>query len=708
MIATLATQAADEGIDVVVVTGDRDTYQLVHDPHLKVLYNKRGVSDYALYDEAGILERTGVTPEQYVEYAALRGDPSDNLPGVPGIGEKTAAKLVSTYGDARGDLRARRRAAAEAAPEPHRVPRSGCCSTGRCRSLRRDVDVGVRAVRAAPGRLRQGAGPRPLRPARVPHPPPARAGGRRRGGRRDDAEAETIEADVEVLRDPSAIAARLDEVRAAGARYALEPRWEGVPVTQSARSASRWPTTRAASPTSTARPSAILRSPRPERAARARRSAARRPPGQGADARARALDVRSARHDTAVMAYLLDPGEGKYDLEELALRYLALEVAVARRRGRARSTSTATPPPTRPAGAPSPSSGSPTPSPRRSTPASSTDLYERSSDRSCGCSRRWSTPASGSTGVPRRAARRAGQGSATTSSARSTRIAGEPFDVNSTPQLRVVLFEKLELTPVKKTKTGPSTDADSLQKMARGPPDRRGPPALPRGREAPLDVRRRAPAAHRPRRPHPRDLQPDRHDHRPHLERERRTCRTSRCGRPTGVRCAARSSPTRAPACSPPTTRRSSCASSRTWPRTRASSTRSNAALDVHTVTAAKVFDVDEAKVDASAAPVREGRQLRPRLRDGGVRPRAAARHPDRPGARDPRQLLRGVPQRPRVHGAHGQGGQAARLHDDDLRAAPPDHRARRPTTSASARWGSGWRRTRRSRVRRPTSSSSP
>ena len=63
-----------------------------------MLYNRRGVSDYALYDEAGIFERTGVTPAQYAEYAALRGDPSDNLPGVPGVGEKTAAKLITTYG----------------------------------------------------------------------------------------------------------------------------------------------------------------------------------------------------------------------------------------------------------------------------------------------------------------------------------------------------------------------------------------------------------------------------------------------------------------------------------------------------------------------------------------------------------------------------------------------------------------------------------
>src|SRR4051794_1105107 len=102
VIATLATQAKEKGDEVIVVTGDRDEYQLVEDPCVKVLYNRRGVSDYVLYDEAGIKERTGVTPAQYPEYAALRGDPSDNLPGVPGVGEKTAAKLINTYGDIDG------------------------------------------------------------------------------------------------------------------------------------------------------------------------------------------------------------------------------------------------------------------------------------------------------------------------------------------------------------------------------------------------------------------------------------------------------------------------------------------------------------------------------------------------------------------------------------------------------------------------------
>ena len=97
LIATIAQRADREGIDVLIVTGDRDTFQLVKDPHVRVMYNMRGVSDYALYDEAGIIQRTGVTPNQYSDYAALRGDPSDNLEGVPGVGEKTAAKLITKY-----------------------------------------------------------------------------------------------------------------------------------------------------------------------------------------------------------------------------------------------------------------------------------------------------------------------------------------------------------------------------------------------------------------------------------------------------------------------------------------------------------------------------------------------------------------------------------------------------------------------------------
>jgi DNA polymerase-1 len=99
VLATLATWGRDQKIETIIVTGDRDSFQLVEDPFVKVLYNRRGVSDYALYDEAGIFEKYGIQPQRYELLAALRGDTSDNLPGVPGVGEKTAAKLLAQYPD---------------------------------------------------------------------------------------------------------------------------------------------------------------------------------------------------------------------------------------------------------------------------------------------------------------------------------------------------------------------------------------------------------------------------------------------------------------------------------------------------------------------------------------------------------------------------------------------------------------------------------
>ncbi|MEI6710582.1 MAG: 5'-3' exonuclease H3TH domain-containing protein, partial [Actinomycetota bacterium] len=99
VLATLATRGRDHKMPVVIVTGDRDSFQLVEDPYVRVLYNRRGVSDYSLYDEAGIFERCGIDSKRYVLLAALRGDTSDNLPGVPGVGEKTAAKLFAQFKD---------------------------------------------------------------------------------------------------------------------------------------------------------------------------------------------------------------------------------------------------------------------------------------------------------------------------------------------------------------------------------------------------------------------------------------------------------------------------------------------------------------------------------------------------------------------------------------------------------------------------------
>jgi len=98
VIATLATQAERVGMDVLVVTGDRDTYQLVND-RVTVLMTRKGISDMTRFTPAAVAEKYGLTPSQYPDFAALRGDPSDNLPGIPGVGEKTAIKLVQQFGD---------------------------------------------------------------------------------------------------------------------------------------------------------------------------------------------------------------------------------------------------------------------------------------------------------------------------------------------------------------------------------------------------------------------------------------------------------------------------------------------------------------------------------------------------------------------------------------------------------------------------------
>ena len=97
IIATLATQATAEGMSVLIVTGDRDALQLVNDD-VTVLMTRRGISDMTRFTPAAVTEKYGLTPAQYPDFAALRGDPSDNLPSIPGVGEKTAAKWVSEFG----------------------------------------------------------------------------------------------------------------------------------------------------------------------------------------------------------------------------------------------------------------------------------------------------------------------------------------------------------------------------------------------------------------------------------------------------------------------------------------------------------------------------------------------------------------------------------------------------------------------------------
>ena len=98
LLATLTKHCREEGSEVVIVTGDRDILQLVRDG-VSVIMTRRGISDVIRYDGPTVVERYGVTPEKWIDFVALKGETSDNLPGIPGVGDKTAAQLINKYGD---------------------------------------------------------------------------------------------------------------------------------------------------------------------------------------------------------------------------------------------------------------------------------------------------------------------------------------------------------------------------------------------------------------------------------------------------------------------------------------------------------------------------------------------------------------------------------------------------------------------------------
>jgi DNA polymerase-1 len=103
VIASMVRQAREQGMPVMVVTGDRDAYQLVG-PGVRVMSTSRGITETKIYDEAAVVERYGVPPELITDLMGLRGDTSDNIPGVPGIGEKTATQLLQQFGTLEGVL----------------------------------------------------------------------------------------------------------------------------------------------------------------------------------------------------------------------------------------------------------------------------------------------------------------------------------------------------------------------------------------------------------------------------------------------------------------------------------------------------------------------------------------------------------------------------------------------------------------------------
>ena len=521
VLATLATQARDAGRDVIVVTGDRDTFQLVEDPHVKVMYTRRGISDTVVYDESGIAERTGVPPSQYPVLAALRGDTSDNLPGVPGVGEKTAAKLVTTYGDLDGifahlsELTPKLRENLGASEET--VRRNALVIP-----LRRDVDLPlgiddfglggwdrdrVRDVfaelelKSLWGRLTPIMGE--LETAALPR------------SAAQEAAVSPFTVDLDALEvavpAPANTAKAVAALAPAGGLVSAAPCWVGEPGRSALAGMALADIGDLVAH--------LLAPGGADAAAGNGKKSATPPPAKGRaadvppvppvlwlDAGAlgnvdvlgalaellgaggvrlvahgakelmrsllpKGIDVRSLEMDTAVAAYLLDPSSSSYRLEELADTRLGVSLGGTDTQGTGRAGQLAL------------------------EAANADDLPHEQAQRA--------VVLGGLTAVLRRALEGAGlarlqdeverplvrvlarmevvgiavdadvlrrvakelAAQCQTLETEIHRLAGEPFNVNSTPQLRAILYEKLGLSPGRRTKTGYSTDASTLERL---------------------------------------------------------------------------------------------------------------------------------------------------------------------------------------------------------------------------------------------------
>jgi DNA polymerase-1 len=483
----------------VVVTGDRDTYQLVEDPHVKVMYTRRGISDTVVYDEAGIEERTGVPPPRYPVLAALRGDPSDNLPGVPGVGEKTAAKLVTTYADLNGiythlaELTPKLRENLAANEESVR-------RNAEVIPLRRDVELpvgiddlglgnwdrdNVREVfaelelKSLWGRLAPIMGEKDA--AVLP----------RSAAQEAAVSPFTVDLDaiVPLVPSPKDAPAALADLSGPGALLAMAPCWVGEPgrsplagmavaevgALVEHQLAPGDAQTTAPVPTVLWLTESVLEATTVHRAL-----AALLGPGgarlvaHGAKELMRSLlpfgaDAVGLEMDSAVAAYLLDPASSSYRLEELADARLGISLD----------------------------------GPGSDTAKSGQLALDTSADDLPAHQAKRAVIQGGLTAVLRRALQTAGlerlhdeverplvrvlarmevagiavdaddlrrvakelAAQCQTLEAEIHRLAGEPFNVNSTPQLRTILYEKLGLSPGRRTKTGYSTDAQTLERL---------------------------------------------------------------------------------------------------------------------------------------------------------------------------------------------------------------------------------------------------
>jgi DNA polymerase-1 len=469
LIATLVEEARAEGLPVLIVSGDRDNLQLVDDAaDVRVMMTRRGITDTAVYDEAGVEERYGVPPGRYLDLASLRGDTSDNLPGVPGVGDKTAIKLVQTYGSAeevvahageqRGKLRENLLAHADD------VLRNKGLMT-----LRRDVPlpVGVRDLRMGPWdrteihRLFDTLEFHPLRErlfattAQAPVDTGFEVEGRALAGGELAAWLAVVPAGVAV-----ALAARL----ATGPGRA---ELTGVAVWAEHRGAG-WLDLDDASPQDLEALAGLLGDP-------ARPKLAHDAKNLYLAVWARGWELEGLAMDTALAAYLVLPAQRTYDLADLALRYLRKELR---------------PEGTAPAGSLSPEgtqlaldTGEEETWPDWCLRAQAVGELAAALGKEMAAME--VEPLAHEVELPlvpilaklertgiavdlsvleeigdRLDARLADH------EARVYQLAGEKFNIGSNPQLQQILFEKLRLPKTKRIKTGYTTDATALAQLA--------------------------------------------------------------------------------------------------------------------------------------------------------------------------------------------------------------------------------------------------
>ncbi len=682
ILATVAEQAKAEGHEVIIVTGDRDSYQLVDDPGVKVLYNRRGVSDYALYDEAGIKEKTGVTPAQYTQYAALRGDPSDNLDGVPGVGEKTAAKLINTYGGLDGIF-------ANVEAQTPKLRASLAEHEARVRSnaelmvLRRNapIDVDLESLtiepdvaevrrlfdflefRALTDRLFEALG--------TP------------GAQQPSAEAQVLEAEITDLADPAVAVAAITALDSLD----VVASWSGDP--------GRSDLVGLAVVTVGRRVRGGLdpgRRRRPSRRARRDRdtSCAARPQRQGADAlgaRSRCVDHRSADgrghrrlpHRSGRCA--LRPGRPAAAVHAVSAalqRRLVGRPARLQRRGRRRSAYR------RPRGARR----------RPSVVGTSGGTRQAGDGRALRNDRESAGRRAGRDGT-RRHRRRHGRAAppqpAPHVGERTTRRRAA---TSRRPTVQLQLAGPAPRVAVHREAVGSAEEdqdglfhrcGDAAEAARRMAGVHRSAVAVPRDGEAARHVRHRADGRGGARRQDPRDVQPDGGAHRTVEQRSAEPAQHSGAQRrgapvPQGVRtgprlrvAGGRLQPDRA-AMHRPSRRRPG-------PDRGLSQRRRHPQRDGLQGVRRRAGRCDH----RDAIEGQDG-QLRPGLRHGVVRPRSAIGHSHRRCCGDPRCLLRGLPQREGVHGSHGHRGPHAGLHRDACSVDVARSQSCRTPTSGSAR----------------------